>query len=141
MRTFHYDGRGFLTREVQPESGATTYLYDAQGNVIKKETPTGTLFSSFDEAGRILAVSSPQAILKQFSYGAMGAASGKLIEAQSFNWRTAAPVCTLFEVRQGDGNLTGRIIQLHPGGGHHGPEAYWKVSSPKGGTVRIGPQF
>jgi RHS repeat-associated protein len=32
---------------------------------------------------------------------------------------------------------TGRMIQWHPGGGHHGPSPYWKVSSPKGGTVRI----
>lgn len=39
------------------------------------------------------------------------------------------------------GNLTGRIIQWHPGGGHHGYEPYWKVSSPEGGTIRIGPQF
>ncbi len=39
------------------------------------------------------------------------------------------------------GNLTGRNIQWHPGGGHHGPTPYWKVSSPKGGTVRVGPQF
>lgn len=35
------------------------------------------------------------------------------------------------------GNLTGRMIQWHPGGGHHGPSPYWKVSSPGGGTVRI----
>jgi hypothetical protein len=39
------------------------------------------------------------------------------------------------------GKYTGRMIQWHPGGGHHGPEPYWKVSSPQGGTVRIGPQF
>jgi hypothetical protein len=40
-----------------------------------------------------------------------------------------------------DGKLTGRIIQWHPGGGRHGPEPYWKVSSPEGDTRRIGPQF
>ena len=39
------------------------------------------------------------------------------------------------------GKLTGRIIQWHPGGGHHGDQPYWKVSTPEGGTVRIGPQF
>lgn len=37
--------------------------------------------------------------------------------------------------------FTDRLIQVHPGGGHHGPEPYWKVSSAKTGTVRIGPQF
>jgi RHS repeat-associated protein len=39
------------------------------------------------------------------------------------------------------GNYTGRVIQWHPGGGHHGPQPYWKISSPQGGTIRIGPQF
>jgi RHS repeat-associated protein len=34
------------------------------------------------------------------------------------------------------GRLTGRMIQFHPGGGHHGPIPYWKVSSPVGGTLR-----
>jgi len=27
---------------------------------------------------------------------------------------------------------TGRMIQWHPGGGHHGVNPYWKVSSSKG---------
>lgn len=27
---------------------------------------------------------------------------------------------------------TGRIIQWHPGGGHHGKSQYWKVSLGKG---------
>ncbi|WP_372999860.1 hypothetical protein [Lutispora sp.] len=34
-----------------------------------------------------------------------------------------------------------RLIQWHPGEGHHGPDPYWKVSSGSGGTVRVGPQF
>ncbi len=46
---------------------------------------------------------------------------------------------TLREVQ--DGKQTGCIIQWHPGGGHHGPQPYWKVSSATGGTVRVGPQF
>ncbi len=40
-----------------------------------------------------------------------------------------------------EGRFTGRIIQWHPGGGHHGPEPYWKVSTPERGTIRVGPQF
>lgn len=28
-----------------------------------------------------------------------------------------------------DGNPTGRMIRWHPGGGHHGPYTYWRVSS------------
>jgi len=31
------------------------------------------------------------------------------------------------------GNLTGRLIQWHPGGGHHGPDPYWKVRSSEHG--------
>lgn len=40
-----------------------------------------------------------------------------------------------------NGKATGRMIEWHPGGGHHGPSPYWKVSSPRTGTTRIGPQF
>jgi hypothetical protein len=40
-----------------------------------------------------------------------------------------------------NGMPTGQLIQWHPGGGHHGPDPYWKVSSGLGGTVRVGPQF
>jgi hypothetical protein len=35
------------------------------------------------------------------------------------------------------GKLTGRMIQYHPGGGHHGANSYWKVSTPESGTIRI----
>jgi uncharacterized protein RhaS with RHS repeats len=40
-----------------------------------------------------------------------------------------------------NGKYTGRMIQWHPGGGHHGSHPYWKVSTPECGTIRIGPQF
>ena len=30
-----------------------------------------------------------------------------------------------------------RLLQYHPGGGHHGPSSYWKVSSGELGTIRI----
>lgn len=40
-----------------------------------------------------------------------------------------------------NGKPTGRMIQWHPGGGHHGPDPYWKLSDPLKGTIRIGPQF
>jgi len=38
-------------------------------------------------------------------------------------------------------DFTDQYIQYHEGGGYHGDEPYWKISSAKGGTVRIGPQF
>lgn len=30
-----------------------------------------------------------------------------------------------------------RLLQYHPGGGHHGPNSYWKVSSGEFGTIHI----
>jgi hypothetical protein len=35
------------------------------------------------------------------------------------------------------GNPTGRVIRWHPGGGQHGPDPYWRVSSPTGGKSGI----
>ena len=35
------------------------------------------------------------------------------------------------------GNPTGRMIRWHPGGGHHGPEPYWRVTSGEGGKSDI----
>ncbi|MDY7039085.1 MAG: RHS repeat-associated core domain-containing protein, partial [Thermodesulfobacteriota bacterium] len=35
------------------------------------------------------------------------------------------------------GNLTGRQIRWHPGGGHHGPEPYWRVVGPQGKSAII----
>jgi hypothetical protein len=46
-------------------------------------------------------------------------------------------------VREEDsnGNLTGKLIEWHPGGGHHGPEPYWEICSSETGTIRVGQQF
>jgi RHS repeat-associated protein len=35
-----------------------------------------------------------------------------------------------------DGKLTDTFLQWHPGGGHHGPDPYWKFSSGQSGTLR-----
>ncbi len=35
-----------------------------------------------------------------------------------------------------NGKATGRFLQWHPGGGHHGPDPYWKFSSGESGTIR-----
>lgn len=35
------------------------------------------------------------------------------------------------------GEYTDRYLQWHPGGGRHGPDPYWKVSSGVRGTVRL----
>jgi hypothetical protein len=38
-----------------------------------------------------------------------------------------------------DGNPTGRMIRWHPGEGRHGPDPYWRVTSPEGGKSGIIP--
>lgn len=40
----------------------------------------------------------------------------------------------LWEVQ--NGQKTGRMLEWHPGGGHHGPNPYWKFSSGESGTLR-----
>ncbi|MFA5947631.1 MAG: RHS repeat-associated core domain-containing protein [Candidatus Gracilibacteria bacterium] len=40
-----------------------------------------------------------------------------------------------------NGKYDSKAIFYNPGGGHHGSLPYWKVSSPKGGIVRVGEQF
>jgi hypothetical protein len=30
-----------------------------------------------------------------------------------------------------DGLPSGRMVRWHPGGGHHGPEPYWRTTSPE----------
>jgi RHS repeat-associated protein len=131
-RTFHFDGRGFLTRESYPELGpnpqnpltyrAITYHYDAKGNLTRKETPTGTQLYGYDEAGRLLSVGSTQMNpLRKFSYGT-GSTAGEVIEAQAFNYRMVS-VCSAIEVRQdfsyetATGRLSGENTSLWQGGG------------------------
>jgi hypothetical protein len=36
-----------------------------------------------------------------------------------------------------DGSLTRRVIRWHPGGGHHGPLPYGRVSAPAGGKSKL----
>ena len=97
-RSFHYDGRGFLVGESHPESGLATYRHDARGNVTLKSTPTGTLTSTYDRAGRLQSVRTPQGELKHFTYGT-GAEAGQLTRASALNWRMTGS-CSALEVRQ-----------------------------------------
>ncbi|HEV8581371.1 MAG TPA: RHS repeat-associated core domain-containing protein [Thermoanaerobaculia bacterium] len=131
-RTFHYDGRGFLDREVQPESGTVSYEYDSRGNVTKKMTPTGTILYEYDKAGRLTQVGVPQAGVPQpqplriLSYfadtSASGSAIGKLKEARAFNSRLVGSSCLTFEVKQGfeynatHGRLETEKTSLYEGG-------------------------
>src|SRR5439155_25898950 len=59
-RLFDYDGRGLLRWESQPESGMTSYTYDAKGHVITKLQSGGytpfDLTHEYDSAERLLKV-------------------------------------------------------------------------------------
>ncbi|HEY2495882.1 MAG TPA: RHS repeat domain-containing protein [Candidatus Angelobacter sp.] len=42
MRNFTYDSLGRLLTAQNPESGAITYAYDADGNLLQKTSPAPT---------------------------------------------------------------------------------------------------
>jgi hypothetical protein len=60
FRRFDHDGRGFLRWESHPESGMTTYTYDARGHVLTKhQSAAGSLFDlqyTYDAAERPLTI-------------------------------------------------------------------------------------
>ena len=74
VRSFVYDGRGFLTRESHPEQvGDTIYSeYDPLGQPGKRALGAGTVAFTYDPAGRVTKVAdvagSTEKVLKTFSY-------------------------------------------------------------------------
>jgi hypothetical protein len=83
-RIFDYDGRGLLRWESQPESGMTSYTYDARGHVISKiQSAANSQFDlnySYDSAERITRIDGRNPfypggnqtefrVLKEFVYG------------------------------------------------------------------------
>ncbi|MBV8817877.1 MAG: RHS repeat protein, partial [Acidobacteriaceae bacterium] len=69
-RTFSYDGRGLLIDETHPESGKTSYTYDARGHVTQADMAGGlSLKFDFDAAERPKTVSDGNNLtLKEFYY-------------------------------------------------------------------------
>ena len=115
-RAFDYDGRGLLRWESQPESGMTSYAYDAKGHVITKLQSGGyTQFDvgyEYDSAERLRKIYGrnplfnidPAAdqplfrVIKEFEYGTQNAAvqngtnylQGKLVTATRHNYGETA---------------------------------------------------
>lgn len=111
-RIFDFDRRGLLQWEVHPESGMSTYTYDARGNVLsKRQAAASTQFDlnyTYDSAGRLLRLdgrnpsydpnSSEQdkhqdfRTIKAFTYGDTNGSNpidnraGKLITAVRYNY-------------------------------------------------------
>ncbi|MGZ5446428.1 MAG: hypothetical protein ACXW5U_32325, partial [Thermoanaerobaculia bacterium] len=81
-RLFHYDQRGLLTSEQQPEKGASgngivSYTYDARGHVLAKTEGSSTANFSlgfvYDRAERLTQVKETNRsgrVVKQYTYGA-----------------------------------------------------------------------
>lgn len=70
------------------------------GNVIQKSTPTGSVFSSYDAAGRLRKVSTVgNTLFREFIYGTPNNDNGKLVTARAYNWRSTG-ACTFYEVQQ-----------------------------------------
>jgi len=100
VRTFDYDGRGFLLSESHPEiDGAVLYSgYDPLGNVGRKRSGQNgvggyhtDLTYAYDPAGRLTRVSeSPGRLFKEFFYatsnGVDDSRQGKLVQAKRHNY-------------------------------------------------------
>jgi len=111
FRRFDHDGRGFLRWESHPESGMTTYTYDARGHVLTRhQSAADSLFDleyTYDAAERPLTIkgrnpfyapsnaNQPQfRIMKSFSYATANNlsltppdyAKGKLASAARYNY-------------------------------------------------------
>lgn len=76
-RSFVYDGRGFLVSETHPESGTTSYKYDARGHVTERRSPEATLTFQYDAAERLTKMWDDGVLLKELVYD-RAAALGKL---------------------------------------------------------------
>lgn len=99
LRSFVYDGRGFLTSETHPEKGASgngtvTYSrYDAAGNLGSRSDGPMSVDYIYDRAGRLLRITEPGASganIKVFTFGTGGTAAdrsaGKIKTAERYNY-------------------------------------------------------
>ena len=62
-------------------------------------------------------------------------AMAKVASGVPASWRTRWAGLVLREYVQD--RPTGRSLRWHPGGGHHGPEPYWRVTSPELGRSEV----
>jgi RHS repeat-associated protein len=120
-RTFNYDSRGFLTSEVHPESGTTSYgSYNARGHAGTKSTGVFALSFAYDRAERVTQVqeTSPvNRLLKQWMYAASNGTgdhrNGKVLSAARNNYVAigATPFKVTFIETFKYGGRDGRVSQ------------------------------
>jgi YD repeat-containing protein len=101
-RTFTYDLRGLLASEAHPESGLTSYQYDARGHVVESIDANLTkLTTIYDRAERPLRIDENGVVVKAFTYdrpnGTLDWSNGKLATATRHNRSTAMGDLTVTE--------------------------------------------
>lgn len=154
-RTFDYDGRGLLRWESHPESGMTSYTYDARGHVLSKsQSAAKSLFDltyQYDAAERLVEIrgrnpffnpASPNdpnqpelRMMKQFVYGTSNEGTdrrlGKLRTASRYNYDPDDPDGAIYKVSEtyvyGDagGRKTKRLTNITRGSGTD--ESGWQL--------------
>lgn len=92
-RSFKHDSRGLLMEEDHPESGKTSYTYDARGHIRTKTTPLAQLTFNYDGAERVTDVSAApitslasKKLVKHFEYD-----GGRLKRQKRNNYLPGAP--------------------------------------------------
>jgi RHS repeat-associated protein len=97
VRSWSYDGRGFLASESVPEKGSDTTngtvtysSYNVRGQATRVIDGGSDLTSAYDDAGRLLNIketAAPTNVLRSLSYGTANSAGnlakGKLVSAES----------------------------------------------------------
>lgn len=96
VRKFNYDNAGFLTSELHPESGTTSFEYDSRGHISKRTTALGTVMAyTYDKAERLTAVTADGLAFKTFVFDRPSSGSdkslGKLDYAIRYNRHDALP--------------------------------------------------
>jgi len=100
-RVFVYDDAGLLKSEQHPESGTTTYAYDAQGHVVQRKTPLAVttpaalLTYEYDPAERLKIVRAGGVKIKEFVFDRANSGSdkslGKMDRATRYNIHPLLP--------------------------------------------------
>jgi YD repeat-containing protein len=68
-RTFAYDQRGHLSREIDTDGKTTLYEYDASGLLVKKTNPNGSWETrNYDAAGRLVGTNNSAHEWKRWTY-------------------------------------------------------------------------
>jgi YD repeat-containing protein len=124
-RSFTYDGRGFLQKEIHPENGTSNYKYDALGHVTEKTVNAGgsaDVQYDYDLAGRLRLVKqkTPQKTLKDLAYNDIVGSQnfGKLETSIRYNYDippgAAVPVTVKETYTYGDsaGRLTDKTTRI-----------------------------